>query len=55
MGLAGVDATSAFEDVGHSSDARALLEELVIGRAGNLVRPTFRWTILPFPSKTQRL
>ncbi|KAH6988361.1 cytochrome b5-like heme/steroid binding domain-containing protein [Ilyonectria destructans] len=33
----GVDATSAFEDVGHSSDARTLLEDLKIGRADKMV------------------
>ena len=43
---AGKDATEAFEDVGHSSDARELLKDYVIGKlpevAGNL------WIVLFF-------
>ncbi|OAL47379.1 cytochrome b5 [Pyrenochaeta sp. DS3sAY3a] len=34
----GVDATSAFEDVGHSDDARKMMEDLRIGKADELVR-----------------
>lgn len=32
MEFAGQDATEAFEDIGHSSDARNILKSLVIGR-----------------------
>lgn len=32
LGLAGKDATDEFNDVGHSSDARAMAEDFLVGR-----------------------
>ena len=34
----GIDATPAFEDVGHSDDARGILAKYKLGRAEELVR-----------------
>lgn len=37
----GIDATSAFEDVGHSSDARTLMNRFKIGKAEKMVSRQF--------------
>lgn len=37
MDVAGQDATEAFEDVGHSDEAREILEGLLIGNLKRLV------------------
>lgn len=51
---AGVDATSAFEDVGHSREARAVLETLQIGKADGMVRAhvSFACSETPFSRLT---
>lgn len=36
--LAGQDATEAFEDVGHSDEAREILEGMIVGTVKRLVR-----------------
>jgi cytochrome b involved in lipid metabolism len=41
--VAGQDATEAFEDVGHSDEAREVLEGLLIGPLKRLVR------LFPYP------
>lgn len=38
MDVGGQDATEAFEDVGHSDEARELLEDLLIGSLKRMVR-----------------
>ena len=40
MDVAGQDATEAFEDVGHSDEAREILNGLKVGKLKRLVRPT---------------
>ncbi|KAF9363129.1 hypothetical protein BGX34_004820 [Mortierella sp. NVP85] len=38
--VAGVDATEAFEDVGHSEEARALLKGMLVGDLEGSAKPT---------------
>jgi cytochrome b involved in lipid metabolism len=53
FGEAGRDATEAFEDVGHSDEARALLDKYYVGEGpevslypylGNVLEVYWRWT-----------
>ena len=48
LDVGGQDATEAFEDVGHSDEAREILEGLLVGNLKRVVsRPTFAtWCIL---------
>lgn len=39
LDVGGQDATEAFEDVGHSDEAREILEGLLVGELKRLVRP----------------
>lgn len=48
LDVGGQDATEAFEDVGHSDEAREILEKLLIGNLKRVV-------CLPFPSASRRL
>lgn len=48
LDVGGQDATEAFEDVGHSDEAREILEKLLIGKLKRVV-------CLPFPSASRRL
>ena len=41
LDVAGQDGTEAFEDVGHSDEAREILEGLAVGIVKRLVRTTF--------------
>ncbi|KAJ3416402.1 U2 snRNP-associated SURP domain-containing protein [Chytridiales sp. JEL 0842] len=36
---AGVDATEAFEEIGHSDDARALLKSMIVGKVEGVAKP----------------
>ena len=47
----GVDATSAFEDVGHSEDARKLLNDFKIGRAEKMVRAGYPFIRIRFAGR----
>ena len=40
MDVAGVDGTEAFEDVGHSDEAREILDGLLVGTLKRQVRQT---------------
>lgn len=51
LDVGGQDATEAFEDVGHSDEAREILEGLLIGKLKREVRFPRRWpTNTPLPS-----
>ena len=41
LDVGGQDATEAFEDVGHSDEAREILNGLLIGNLKRQVRPSF--------------
>lgn len=41
---AGKDATESFEDVGHSTDARELMKEHLIGRLPEVILTTAQWS-----------
>lgn len=43
LDVAGQDATEAFEDVGHSDEAREALDKLYVGELKRLVREDPRW------------
>ncbi len=41
LDVGGQDATEAFEDVGHSDEAREILDGLLVGNLKRMVRPLF--------------
>lgn len=43
LDVAGQDATEAFEDVGHSDEAREALDKLYVGELKRLVRENPQW------------
>ena len=47
MDVAGQDATEAFEDVGHSDEAREILQGLAVGKLKRQVRSTPSTSIAP--------
>lgn len=49
LDVGGQDATEAFEDVGHSDEAREILDGLIVGNLKRVVRLTSR-TLFPFSS-----
>lgn len=50
LDVGGQDSTEAFEDVGHSDEAREILEGLLVGTLKREVRLLFsRYTALPHP------
>lgn len=55
LDVGGRDATDAFEDVGHSDEAREILERLQIGKLKRLVRLVFSFVFLPCPFGTRKL
>lgn len=46
LDVGGQDATEAFEDVGHSDEAREILEGLVVGKLNRAVRAISGWAFL---------
>ena len=50
MDVAGQDATEAFEDVGHSDEARQILRGLLIGSLKRLVLLLFSFSFFPLIS-----
>ena len=50
MDVGGQDATEAFEDVGHSDEAREILDKLLVGNLKRVVRPHF--TSKPLPTSS---
>lgn len=56
LDVGGQDATEAFEDVGHSDEAREILEGLLVGKLKRKVYPsTPSSSPLPIPIPTLRL
>lgn len=47
LDVAGQDATEAFEDVGHSDEARETLEPLLVGSLKRQVRMFLRFVVHP--------
>lgn len=47
LDVGGQDATEAFEDVGHSDEAREILDGLVVGTLKRVVRPSPLYTSPP--------
>jgi cytochrome b involved in lipid metabolism len=47
LDVGGQDSTEAFEDVGHSDEAREILEGLLVGSLKRQVRPPFFTPITP--------
>lgn len=49
LDVGGQDATEAFEDVGHSDEAREILEGLLVGKLKRVVR----LSVKPLPLQTR--
>jgi len=60
LDVGGQDSTEAFEDVGHSDEAREILDGMLVGNLKRVVRsspynfPLGRIILLPFPLSTPR-
>lgn len=56
ISLTGQDATEAFEDVGHSDEARALLPDMLVGdfEKGTVRSPAYRTYSPPALTTSQR-